>query len=162
MEIKKDKVVLMHYTLTDDNGEVIDSSVGKDPLAFIQGVGNIIPGLEKAVEGKRVGDKLKATILPEEAYGVRKPEMIQTAPLSQFDSPQDVQPGSQFHIEGPNGVFPAVVVNVDRDNDSFTFDMNHPLADKVLHFDVEIVQIRDMTDSEKEHGHAHGPGGHQH
>jgi FKBP-type peptidyl-prolyl cis-trans isomerase SlyD len=160
MIIADKKVVLMHYTLTDDSGETLDTSKGEDPLGFIYGIGNIIPGLEKAIAGKKVGDKVKATVPPEEGYGVKKDDLIQTAPLSKFDNPKEIEVGVQFEIETPERVMAASVTKVDKD--TVTFDMNHPLADLTLHFDVEITEIREATKEELEHGHVHGPGGHHH
>ncbi|MEA3287237.1 MAG: peptidylprolyl isomerase [Candidatus Marinimicrobia bacterium] len=160
MNITKDKVVSIDYTLTDDHGKVLDSSSGKDPLAYIHGGGGLIAGLEKELEGKTNGDKLIAIIPPEEAYGIFSEEMIQEVPLENFHDPKEVQTGVQFQIEVEGHIHIATVTSVGEN--TATVDMNHPLADKTLHFDVEVVDVRDATQEELEHGHVHGAGGHHH
>ncbi len=160
MNITKDKVVSIDYTLTNDQGEILDSSSGREPLAYIHGIGNLIPGLEKELEGKVQGDKLVAHIQPEEAYGIRSEELVQDVPLSNFQNPEDVKVGAQFQIQNGEHVHIATVTKVGES--SATVDMNHPLADETLHFDVEIMDVRDATSEELEHGHVHGAGGHHH
>jgi FKBP-type peptidyl-prolyl cis-trans isomerase SlyD len=162
MTVTENKVVLMHYTLKDNSGEVLDSSEGKEPLAFIQGVGNIIIGLEEQLEGKAVGDKVSATVAPEKGYGIRNEENVHVVPLSGFqaDGEEKLAEGMQVRVETNEGVSIADVVKIDGDD--VTLDLNHPLADETLHFDVEVVDIREATKDELEHGHAHGPGGHHH
>lgn len=150
----------MHYTLKDDEGQVLDSSEGRDPLVFMQGVGNLIPGLEKQLEGKAKGDKVQATVPPEEAYGVRQPELQQTVPNEHFPPEVNPEVGMQFNVQMEQGAVIATVIEV-GENES-KLDMNHPLADKTLHFDVEITDVREATEDEIAHGHVHGPGGHQH
>lgn len=160
MLIAQDKVVLIHYTLTNDAGETIDSSSGGDPLAFIHGQGNIIPGLEKALEGKQAGDKLNVKVDPAEGYGVRDDALIQQVPKRQFGG-ANVQPGMQFHAQTSQG-HARVVTVVRIQGDMVTVDGNHPLAGENLNFDVEVTEVRDATQEELEHGHVHGPGGHHH
>jgi FKBP-type peptidyl-prolyl cis-trans isomerase SlyD len=162
MTVTENKVVLMHYTLKDNSGEVLDSSEGKEPLAFIQGVGNIIIGLEEQLEGKAVGDKVSATVAPEKGYGIRNEENVHVVPLSGFqaDGEEKLAEGMQVRVETNEGVSIADVVKIDGDD--VTLDLNHPLADETLHFDVEVVDIREATKDELEHGHAHGSGGHDH
>ncbi len=162
MQIAKNKVVAMNYVLKDENGQVIDSSEGREPLAYIQGTGQIIPGLEKEMEGKKVGDKIQAVIAPENAYGLYMPEMVQEVPLSGFqgEGNEQLQEGMQVRVETNNG--PAIAMVSKIDGDTVTLDMNHPLADKTLHFDVEVMDVRDATEEELAHGHVHGAGGHQH
>ena len=152
----------MHYTLKDNSGEVLDSSEGKEPLAFIQGIGNIIVGLEEELEGKAVGDKISATVVPEKGYGVRNEENVHVVPLSGFqaDGEEKLVEGMQVRVETNEGVSIADVAKID--GEEVTLDLNHPLADEILHFDVEVVDIREATKEELEHGHAHGPGGHHH
>lgn len=156
MEIGNGSVVSMHYTLTDDDGNVLDSSAGREPLDYMQGVGNIIPGLEKQMEGKAIGDKFTAVITPEEGYGVRNDNLVQAIPMSNFQDAGQVQLGVQFQVQTQQGVRIATVTKIV--DDSVTLDMNHPLADKTLHFDVEVMAIREATAEEKEHGHVHTPG----
>jgi FKBP-type peptidyl-prolyl cis-trans isomerase SlyD len=161
MLIAQDKVVLIHYTLTDDAGKVLDSSSGGDPLAYLHGQGNIIPGLEKALEGRQAGDKLNVRVEPTEGYGVRDDALVQQVPRRAFGGASDVQPGMQFHAQTSQGH--ARVVTVTRiQGDMVTVDGNHPLAGEVLNFDVEVTGVRDATAEELEHGHVHGAGGHHH
>ena len=156
MQISDSKVVYIHYTLTSDKGEILDSSDGHPPLGYIQGKGNIIPGLEDSLAGKVVGDKLNVTISPEEAYGVRNNDLVQTISRASFQGIEDIQPGMQFQMESPQG--PEVITVSHVEGDEITVDGNHPLAGERLTFDVEIVEIRDPSDEELEHGHVHNPG----
>jgi FKBP-type peptidyl-prolyl cis-trans isomerase SlyD len=161
MLIAQDKVVLIHYTLTDDAGKVLDSSSGGEPLAYLHGQGNIIPGLEKALDGKQAGDKLNVRVEPAEGYGVRDDSLVQQVPRRSFGGAPNVQPGMQFHAQSSQGQ--TRVVTVTRiQGDMVTVDGNHPLAGAVLNFDVEVTEVREPTGEELEHGHVHGPGGHHH
>jgi FKBP-type peptidyl-prolyl cis-trans isomerase SlyD len=159
MQISKHKVVTMDYTLTDDQGTVIDSSQGRDPLAYIQGVGNIIPGLEQALEGKTSGEALSVTISPEDAYGERDETLLRAVPRNLFDV-DDLQVGMQFQTQSEAGMEIVTIVGVT--DDDVTIDANHPLAGVTLNFDVTVVDVRDATEDELSHGHVHGPGGHEH
>lgn len=152
----------MHYTLKNDDGDIMDSSEGHEPLAFIQGIGNIIPGLEKHLEGKVKGDKLKATVTPDEAYGERTEEQIAKVPLENFqsDGEEQLEVGMQVQVESNQGATIALVTEIEGND--VTLDLNHPLAGETLHFDVEIMDVRDATQEELDHGHAHGTGGHHH
>jgi FKBP-type peptidyl-prolyl cis-trans isomerase SlyD len=160
MQISANMVVSIDYTLTDDQGAVIDSSEGREPLAYIQGIGNIIPGLENALEGKAQGDSLKVSIAPEDGYGERSDELTQAVPKQMFEGNDEIQVGMQFQTMTDNG--PQVVTVVDIDDENVTVDGNHPLAGENLNFDVTIVDIREATAEELEHGHVHGPEGHDH
>jgi len=160
MQIAQDKVVLIHYTLRNDSGEVIDSSSGGDALAYLHGQGNIIPGLEKALEGKQTGDRLSVKVEPAEGYGQRDAQLVQQVPRRQFGG-ANVQPGMQFHAQTSQGQKRVVTVK-SIVGDMVTVDGNHPLAGENLHFDVEVTDVRDATAEELEHGHVHGPGGHHH
>ncbi len=160
MQIARDKVVSMDYTLTGDDGKVIDSSNGQAPLTYLQGAGNIIPGLEKALEGKVTGDNIKVSIPPEQGYGQRDPQMIQPVPRSAFQGVTEINPGMQFQANTNAG--PRMVTIVKVDKESVTIDANHPLAGATLNFDVTIKDVRDASTEELQHGHAHAPGGHQH
>jgi FKBP-type peptidyl-prolyl cis-trans isomerase SlyD len=160
MVIAQDKVVLIHYTLTNEAGETLDSSSGGEPLAYLHGQGNIISGLEKALDGKQAGDKMNVRVEPADGYGLRDDELIQQVPRRQFGG-ANLKPGMQFHAQSSQGH--ARVVTVTRIvGDMVTVDGNHPLAGKVLNFDVEVAEVRDATQEELEHGHVHGPGGHHH
>ena len=160
MKIEQNKVASIDYTLTNDLGEVLDSSSGREPLAYLHGVGGLIPGLEKELEGKVKGDKLVAIIAPDQAYGVRSEEMVQEIPLENFDNAGEVKVGAQFQVQNGEHVHIATVTAVG--DKSATVDMNHPLADETLHFDVEVMDVREPTKEELEHGHVHGAGGHHH
>jgi FKBP-type peptidyl-prolyl cis-trans isomerase SlyD len=160
MQIAKNAAVQIHYTLKNDAGEVLDSSDGSEPLAYLQGHGNLIPGLEKALEGKSAGDKLDVSIPPAEAYGVRDDGLIQDVPRSAFQGVADIEVGMQFHAESNHGPRTVTVTKVAAD--TVTVDGNHPLADQTLHFAVQIVDVRAATKEELSHGHVHGPGGHHH
>lgn len=146
MNIEKDKWVAIHYTLTDDAGQVIDSSVGGAPLGYIHGNGYLIPGLEKQLEGKTVGDKLKAVVQPEEGYGVYDKNMVVEVDRKQFDASMGIEIGMQFQVMTPGG--PAIVRVVKIEGDKITIDGNHELAGKVLNFDVEIMEVREPTEEE--------------
>ena len=146
-------VVSIHYTLTDDSGTVLDSSRDSDPLVYLHGANNIIPGLENELTGKTAGASLKVSVAPEDAYGEHTPEAIQSVPRSAFEGIEDIQPGMQFQTEGPQGV--QVVVVTEVSDDAITVDANHPLAGKTLHFDVSIEDVRMATPEEVAHGHVH-------
>ncbi len=162
MNISENKVVLIHYNLKDDKGETLDSSEANGPLAFIQGIGNMIIGLEEALEGKSAGDKFNTTVEPEKAYGIRTEENVHVVPLSGFEADGDEKlvPGMQVRVETNDGIMLADVAKIEGED--VTLDLNHPLAGETLHFDVEVVEVRDATKEELDHGHAHGPGGHHH
>ena len=145
MKIEKNKVVLMHYTLKNDNGEVLDSSSGKDPLGFIHGAGMIIPGLEQVLIGKQKDDNFMAVIPPEDAYGEKRDELVQDVPLSQFENKESVQVGMQFQVSLPQ---PAVATVIAISDETATVDFNHPLAGQELYFDVSIFDVRDASPEE--------------
>ena len=161
MNVAPDKVVLIHYTLKNDAGGVIDSSSGGDPLAYIHGQGNIIPGLEKALLGKQQGDKVSVKVDPAEGYGVRDDALVQQVPRRSFGGVPDIKPGMQFHAQTGHGHTRVVTVTAIK-GDMVIVDGNHPLAGENLNFDVEIAEVRDATEEEMAHGHVHGPGGHHH
>lgn len=160
MQVAKGKVVSIHYTLKNNGGDVLDSSDGREPLAYIQGSGHIIPGLEKSLEGKKAGDKLKAVINPEEAYGPKQETLIKQVALSDFQEKDEVKVGAQFQVQLPDGMQVVTITKVV--NNDVTIDMNHPLAGVELHFDVKVENVRNATEEELAHGHIHGPGGHEH
>jgi FKBP-type peptidyl-prolyl cis-trans isomerase SlyD len=160
MKVENNKVVQMHYHLTDADKNVLDSSKGREPLAYIHGIGNIIPGLEKQLTGKEVGDKVAAVVEPAEAYGERDENLMQIVPISGFQGDEELQVGMQVQVGTERG--PAIASVAKIEGEDVTLDINHPLAGLTLHFDVEIMDIRDATSEELDHGHVHGPGGHQH
>jgi FKBP-type peptidyl-prolyl cis-trans isomerase SlyD len=159
--IKQNSVVTMHYELRSADGEVLDSSEGQDPLVYLHGAGNIIVGLEEELEGKTVGDSVKAVVSPEKGYGLPVDALIQTVPKEAFgDEIEKVEVGMRFQAETEQGPVPVVVTAMDAA--TVTVDGNHPLAGKELHFDVNITEVREASQEEIEHGHVHGPGGHHH
>jgi FKBP-type peptidyl-prolyl cis-trans isomerase SlyD len=160
MVVAQNKVVQIHYTLTNDSGEVLDSSSGGEPLAYIHGNGNLIPGLEKALEGKGAGDKLNVKVSPEEGYGAKDPSLVQDVPRRAFKGIDNVAVGMQFQADSNHG--PRMVTVTRIVGDMVTVDGNHPLAGESLNFDVEITDVRDPSEEELAHGHVHGPGGHHH
>jgi FKBP-type peptidyl-prolyl cis-trans isomerase SlyD len=161
MQISLHSVVSMHYTLTDDQGNIIDSSAGAEPLVFLHGAGNIIAGLENALLGKQAGDKLDVRVVPEEGYGPIDEDLIQQVPHTMFDGVESIEPGMTFQAQDQSGYIQRVTVTAVAD-DLVTIDSNHPLAGQNLNFSVEIVEVRLATEEESEHGHVHGPGGHHH
>ncbi len=158
MQVSKEKVVSIHYTLSDNEGQILDTSNGREPLAYIQGMQNIIPGLENALEGKNVGDKVHVVIPAAEAYGERNEGLMQAIPREAFGDIEDIQPGMQFQMETENG--PLVITVTKVEGDQVFIDGNHPLAGQELTFDVEIMDVRDATAEEIEHGHVHQGGHH--
>lgn len=160
MQINKQKVVTIDYVLTNTEGEVIDRSSNGE-FSYLHGAGNIIPGLEVALENKQTGDEVTVTVEPEQAYGVRNDALQQVVSRSMFEEGADIQAGQQFHAETPNGE-PLIVTVIEVNGDDVTLDGNHPLASETLNFSVQIIDVRDATEDEISHGHAHGSGGHQH
>ncbi len=160
MQIEKNKVVSIDYTLKNDDGQILDTSEGKEPLNFIHGNGHLIPGLEEALAGKAKDDKLNVSIPPEKGYGKRSDQMIHTVDRSNFEKDVDIKVGMQFQAQMGQGVQLLTVVKVE--DDKVTLDGNHPLADQTLHFDVDVKDVREASAEELEHGHVHGPGGHKH
>jgi FKBP-type peptidyl-prolyl cis-trans isomerase SlyD len=159
MKIGKEKVVSIHYTLKDNEGTTLDSSVGDQPLLYIHGIGNLIPGMEEGLDGKVKGDKVEIKVSPEKGYGVRDERMIQKMPRSAFGD-QKVEVGMQFNAGTKNGQQVVTVTKVEMDG--ITIDGNHALAGVDLNFSVEVLDVRDASKDELAHGHVHGPGGHHH
>lgn len=155
MQIAKHKVAIIAYTLTDESGNIIDQANDHHPFAFIHGTGNIIPGLEKALEGKRSGDAITVSIAPADGYGERNEALSQVVPIDMFDGVDKVEPGMQFHAQTNHGV--SVVTVTDVKDDQVTIDGNHPLAGITLNFDVKVIDVREATADEIDHGHVHGP-----
>ena len=160
MQIEARKVVTLNYTLTDNDGNVIDQS-SDSSFAYLHGANNIIPGLENALEGRSAGDSLNVSVTPAEGYGERDPAKTQAVPRNMFPEDTDIEVGMQFHAQGPNGETLVVSVAAVED-DTITVDGNHPLAGVQLNFAVEVIGVREASKEELEHGHVHGPGGHHH
>jgi len=147
-------VVSIHYTLTDSSGEVLDSSEGSDPLNYLHGAGNIIPGLERALVGKAVGSNLEVVVAPEDGYGEVHEDLLQEVPMAAFQGVDDIEPGMAFEAQDQEGNARRVVVRSVSD-DTVVVDANHPLAGVELNFAVEVVDIRDASEEEIAHGHVH-------
>lgn len=160
MKITDKMVVAIDYVLKDDDGQVLDSSEGAEPLVYLHGVGGIIPGLEKALAGKQAGDKFQVAIASEDAYGQRNDALRQDVPREQFNELGDLAIGMQFRVETSGG--PLAVTIVEISDETVTIDGNHPLAGVNLNFAVAVREVREATDEEIQHGHAHGPDGHSH
>lgn len=154
MKIADNLAVSIHYTLTDDDGKKLDSSHDRnEPLAYLHGKGHIIPGLENALLDKEAGEKLKVDVEPSEGYGERSEDLIQQVPSDAFEGVDNIEPGMQFQAQTEGGPRLITVTSVEGDN--VTVDANHPLAGNRLHFDVEIVDVREASAEELEHGHVH-------
>lgn len=156
MHITKHTVASIHYTLTDNEGNVLDTSSGREPLHYIHGVGNLIPGMEEGLEGRSSGDKLTLKVSPEKGYGLKDEKMIQKVSRDAFGD-QNIQVGMQFQTNRGDVV---TVTHVGLEQ--ITVDANHPLAGVELNFAVEVIDVRVATEDEIAHGHVHGPGGHHH
>ena len=154
MIIEDKRAVSIHYTLTNEQGETLDSSEGQDPLRYLHGASNIIPGLENALVGKATGDKVSVSVQPEDGYGEINPEMIQIVPREAFEGIDDIQAGMQFQASGPDGQTQVVTIKAVGE-EGVTVDGNHPLAGQVLNFEVSIEDVRDATEEEIAHGHIH-------
>jgi FKBP-type peptidyl-prolyl cis-trans isomerase SlyD len=160
MQIESNSVVTLHYTLKDNDGNIIDQS-DDGSFLYLHGAMNIIPGLENALTGKAAGDEVSVSVPPEQGYGVKDPARIQDVPKEMFEGNDDIQVGVQFHAEAPDGS--AVVVTViEVKDDVVVIDGNHALAGVDLNFDVKIVDVRAASEEEVSHGHVHGPHGHAH
>lgn len=160
-KIEKDVVVSLQYSLKLDNGDLVEESNEDEPLMYLHGHGNIIPGLERRLEGRGVADRLRVAIEAEDAYGEYDPEQVEQLPRS--DLPPEIRPevGMILGVRAKSGdQYAAHITEVD--DDSITLDFNHPLAGERLHFDVTVLALRDASDEELQHGHVHEEGGHHH
>lgn len=161
MVITKDAVVSIHFKLSNaENGDLIESTEGVSPMAYLHGANNLIPALEEALDGKSVGDAINITIAPENAYGLHNPDGIQTIPLEALQGIDKIEVGIILTAETPQG--PANLLITEVGETEVTVDANHPLAGISLAFEVSVDSIRDATEEELQHGHAHGAGGHHH
>ena len=156
MQVSAQKVVSIHYTLTDNDGTVLDSSSGREPLLYIHGLGHLIPGMEEGIEGRNAGEKLSLKIAPEKGYGVRNDEFVQQVPKTAFGD-QEIQPGMQFEAGTEEQRYIVTVTGIE--GDTVTVDGNHPLAGVELNFEVEVIAVREATGEELSHGHVHGEDG---
>ncbi|HEX4825266.1 MAG TPA: peptidylprolyl isomerase [Candidatus Polarisedimenticolaceae bacterium] len=157
MKIEPGRVVRMHYTLTGADGATIETSVGDDPMVYLHGAGQIIPGLENALAGSAAGTKRRIVVPPEDAYGVSDPGARIRVPVSEFPPKMGLAPGIEVQASTPDGPVTFLVVAIE--GDEVVLDGNHPLAGKTLTFDVEVLEVREATPDEIAHRHAHGTGG---
>lgn len=156
MIIAANKVVKMHYSVMDNDKNSIDNSFDGEPLIFIFGTGYLIQGLEDALQGKEAGDTLSVTVPPEQGYGERHDELMQAVPKSMFEG-MEIEVGMQFRASTDDGDQSVMIIDIQEDE--VIVDGNNPLAGTTLNFDVEILEVRDATPEELEHGHVHGAGG---
>lgn len=164
MHITADNVVSFHYRLSETQGELLESSENAEPTLYLHGHGNLLPGLEEALEGKQAGDKFEVNLTPEQGYGQRKEGAIQRIPIKHLRDhaalKNKLKPGMRVAVNTEQGPWDAVVMKVGKFN--VDIDSNHPLAGKELTFAIEVVDVRAATADELAHGHAHGAGGHHH
>lgn len=160
MQIAERTVASFHYTLTDDAGRVIDSSSGHGPLTYLHGAGNIVPGLEKAMLGRSVGDAFDVVVAPEEGYGEPNEMLVQVVPRAAFQGVEELAVGMEFQAHTPQGPMSVAIAKIE--GDEVTVDGNHPLAGRTLHFAIEVTDVREASLEEVMHGHVHGEGGHHH
>jgi FKBP-type peptidyl-prolyl cis-trans isomerase SlyD len=153
MQVEKNKVVEIDYKLEDDDGQLLDSSEGREPLSYIQGAGNLIPGVENALEGKSSGDRVQITVPPEIGYGARDDALVLSIERGKFSQFEDLQAGARFRMETPDG--PMIFTVVEVGDGEVLVDGNHPLAGMTLNFDITIQSVRDATSEELDHGHVH-------
>ena len=160
MKITKDSVVQFHYTITDDKGEQLDTSRTGDPMAYLHGHDNMIVGVETALEGREKGENFQVTVAPKDGYGERQEDAIQRVPTKHLMGAKKWSPGMVAIVQTEQGQRQVTVIKVGRF--MVTVDLNPPLAGKTLNFDIDVVDVREATQEEIEHGHAHGVGGHNH
>ena len=160
MQIAERTVASFHYTLTDEAGRVIDSSSGHGPLTYLHGAGNIVPGLEKAMLGRSVGDAFDVVVAPEEGSGEPNEMLVQVVPRAAFQGVEELAVGMEFQAHTPQGPMSVAIAKIE--GDEITVDGNHPLAGRTLHFAIEVTDVREASLEEVMHGHVHGEGGHHH
>lgn len=161
MTITNNSVVSFHYTLNDADGKLLDTSAGREAFAYIQGQSMIVPGLERQLEGKKAGDSLLAVVPAAEGYGELDPSLVHKVPKDRFGG-QNVEMGMQFQAGSEEGGQMGVFTVIGVEDDVIALNGNHPLAGVTLHFNVEVINVREATKEELAHGHVHGEGGHQH
>ncbi|MFC1569462.1 peptidylprolyl isomerase [bacterium] len=154
MTVQEKRIVSLHYKLTDDKDATLDSSEGQEPLTYMHGTNSLIPGLEKQLTGKTAGDEIQVTVQPEEAYGQFNSNLVQKVPHDAFKEIGKVEPGMELQSTDPDGHVQLLIVQ-EVDEQGVTVNGNHPLAGQTLHFDVKIEEVREATEEEMNHGHAH-------
>lgn len=158
MQIADNCVVAIDYQLSNDEGEILDTSEGMQPLVYLHGAANIIPGLEQNLTGKQAGDEIEVSVEPELGYGEYMAELVATLDRSMFEGVEELEVGMQFHASAPDGGMQIVTIR-DIDGEEVTVDGNHPLAGQRLHFKVKVMEVRQASAEEIEHGHPHQEGG---
>lgn len=158
MKIEKNRVVEIDYTLKDDEGEILDSSAGRQPLGYIQGIGALIPGLERELDGKEAGDHLEVDIAPKDGYGEYVEDRVLQVSKDGYQGDAELEVGMQIQVELQEGTATAMITEIQ--DETVTLDLNHPLAGMTLHFDVDVRRVREATPEELSHGHVHGEEGH--
>lgn len=156
MTITDRAAVFFHYTLTNDAGDIVDSSDGGEPLGYLHGSGTIVPGLERELTGKNIGDEFNVVVAPRDGYGERSDDLVRVVPRDAFPNPDTIERGMQFHTETPAG--PQMLTVTEVKGRQITVDANHPLAGVTLNFHIEVTEVRKATKDELAHGHIHGPG----
>ncbi|MEQ5836265.1 peptidylprolyl isomerase [Marinobacter sp. NFXS9] len=160
MPIEKNQVVLFHYSVSDEQGNVVETSRDGEPNAYLHGQGGIIKGLEEALEGRDAGETFSVTVPPEKGYGPRKPDAVQRVPIKHLRGARRWKPGMIAQVQTEQGPRHVVIAKVGH---KFAdVDTNHPMAGRTLTFDIEVIEVRDAEPEEISHGHVHGPGGHHH
>lgn len=162
MQISRQKVVTLAYTMTDETGSLVDRTEEGEPMLYLHGVGGLLPGLETALEGRSPGDAFRLTLAPDQAFGERDEDLVQVLSPDQFEDIDDLEVGMELQAEDDDSDDVQVVTVVEIEDDQVTVDGNHPLAGCTLTFDITVLEVRDATQLELEHGHAHVPGGHDH
>jgi len=160
MQLEKDKVATINYTLKDKDNNILDQC-NDGSFTYLHGNKSLMPGLENELEGKQPGDEINVVIEPEDGYGERSLEKIQRVPKKIFPPNVEIKEGMQFNSQTSKGDTIVVTVTAIEEHEVVA-DGNHPLAGKQLHFEVELIDVRDATEEEIQHGHVHGPGGHEH
>lgn len=161
MALKPNQVITMNFTLKDDEGKVMDTTSGQEPFSFISGQNQILPRLEEQIGGMLIGSKKDVVLTPEEGYGKFEQEAVRNVKRSEFPEDTELKEGMGFMATGPDGKQYQFFIKDIKDDD-IQVDFNHPMAGKTLHFNVELVNLRDATKEELDHGHVHGAGGHKH
>ncbi|GAB4380030.1 MAG: peptidylprolyl isomerase [Calditrichia bacterium] len=161
MPIQPNQVVTIHYTVKDEDGQILDTTKNQEPFSYLSGRNQILPKLEEKINEMVIGSKAETTLAPEDGYGEYREDAVQTIKRSEFPENTELKEGMRFMANTPDGrQMPLTIKEIDGDN--VTIDFNHALAGKTLTFDIQLVDVRDATQEELEHGHAHGTGGHHH
>lgn len=160
MKIAKDSVVSLAYQVRTKDGVLVDEATAVAPLEYLHGAGNLIKGLEDALESRQAGDKFDVEVASNNAYGDYNDNLVQQVPRDVFVGVDDLEVGMRFLADTEHGPVPVEITAID--GDKVTVDGNHMLAGQDLKFNVEVINVREATDQELAHGHVHGAHGHDH